>query len=84
MKQHGMLKYSILMVIITALALVMIPGIFGSLKYGLDLQGGFEVLYEVSSLNEGEELTKDMLSNTKDHILKRVDKYGVSEPVINI
>ena len=84
MKQHGMLKYSIIMVVITALALFMIPGIFGSLKYGLDLQGGFEVLYEVSSLNEDEELDESMLNNTRKNLLRRIDTLGVSEPVIEI
>lgn len=84
MKQHGMLKYSLIMVIITALALFMIPGIFGGLNYGLDLQGGFEVLYEVSSLNDGEELTDDMLNNTRKNLSRRIDTLGVSEPVINI
>lgn len=84
MKQHGMLKYSLIMVIITALALFMIPGIFNSLKYGLDLQGGFEVLYQVSSLNEDEELDEAMLNNTHKNLLRRIDTLGVSEPVITI
>ena len=84
MKQHGMLKYSVLMIIITALALFMIPGIFSSLKYGLDLQGGFEVLYEVSSLNEDEKLDESMLNNTRKNLLRRIDTLGVSEPVIEI
>lgn len=84
MKQHGMLKYSVLMIIITALALFMIPGIFSSLKYGLDLQGGFEVLYEVSSLNENERLDESMLNNTRKNLLRRIDTLGVSEPVIEI
>lgn len=84
MKQHGMLKYSVLVIIITALALFMIPGIFSSLKYGLDLQGGFEVLYEVSSLNENEKLDESMLNNTRKNLLRRIDTLGVSEPVIEI
>ena len=84
MKQHGMLKYSLIVIVVIALALLMIPGIFGSLKYGLDLQGGFEVLYEVSSLNDDEELTTDMLNNTHKNLLRRIDTLGVAEPVITI
>ena len=84
MKQQGILKYSVIVIIITALILIMMPGIFNNLKYGLDLQGGFEVLYEVSSLDENEELNSDMLNNTHKNLLRRIDTLGVAEPVITI
>ena len=57
--------------------------IFKNINYGLDLQGGFEVLYEIEPLNN-EELTKDMVYNTYKAILKRVDILGVNEPEISI
>ena len=53
------------------------------IKYGLDLQGGFEVLYEVSPL-EGDSLTRDMLTATYKTISKRIDVLGVMEPDIII
>lgn len=53
------------------------------INYGLDLQGGFEVLYEVEAF-EGEKLDSDMVYNTYKSILKRVDSLGVSEPEISI
>ena len=83
-KQQGILKYVIYTVLIVALTLLLIPSIFSNLKYGLDLQGGFEVLYKVSSLNEDEELTEDMLKNTYKNLLRRIDNLGVAEPVITI
>ena len=52
-------------------------------KYGLDLQGGFEVLYQIESLND-EELSNDIVYNTYKAILKRVDILGVNEPEITI
>ena len=58
--------------------------LFNNLNYGLDLQGGFEVLYEVSPLEEGQELNSDMVYNTYKAILKRIDILGVSEPEITI
>ena len=58
--------------------------LFNNLNYGLDLQGGFEVLYEVSPLEEGQELDSDMVYNTYKAILKRIDILGVSEPEITI
>lgn len=52
-------------------------------KFGLDLQGGFEVLYEVESV-DGKKVTKDMVTNTYKTISKRIDVLGVSEPSITI
>lgn len=57
--------------------------IFKNINYGLDLQGGFEVLYEIEPL-DGNELTSDMVYNTYKAILKRVDILGVNEPEISI
>ena len=52
-------------------------------KFGLDLQGGFEVLYEISPI-EGDKLTADMLNATHKTISRRIDVLGVSEPDIII
>ena len=57
--------------------------IFKNINYGLDLQGGFEVLYEIEPL-DGNELTSDMVYNTYKAIIKRVDILGVNEPEISI
>lgn len=59
-----------------------IKPLFKSLNYGLDLQGGFEVLYQVEPL-EGS-LTSDMVSSTYKTLLKRIDVLGVSEPSITV
>lgn len=55
-----------------------------NINYGLDLQGGFEVLYEVSPIDTEDELDSDMLYNTYKSLLKRIDILGVSEPEITI
>lgn len=57
--------------------------IFKGINYGLDLQGGFEVLYEIEPL-DGNKLDSDMVNNTYKAILKRIDILGVNEPEISI
>jgi SecD/SecF fusion protein len=58
-------------------------GILKDIKLGLDLQGGFEVLYEVKPLS-GEKITPDVLRATVSSLERRVNVLGVSEPNIQI
>lgn len=58
--------------------------ILSKTNYGLDLQGGFEVLYQVSPIKKGKKLDSDMVYNTYQSLVKRVDILGVSEPEISI
>lgn len=55
-----------------------------NINYGLDLQGGFEVLYEISPIDKKDKLDSDMVYNTYKSLLKRIDILGVSEPEITI
>lgn len=59
------------------------PRVIKSLNYGLDLQGGFEVLYQVEAI-DGVDVTSDMVTSTYKTIVKRIDSLGVSEPNIVI
>lgn len=54
------------------------------MKLGLDLQGGFEVLYEVQPAKKGQKITKDVLASTAEALDKRINVLGVSEPSIQI
>ena len=76
------IRFSLLLGVIGIILLFFIP-LMKDIKYGLDLQGGFEVLYEVSPL-EGDNLTRDMLTATYKTISKRIDVLGVMEPDIII
>jgi SecD/SecF fusion protein len=51
------------------------------IKLGLDLRGGTSFLLQLVPQN-GQEITADMLQQAVEVIRKRVDKFGVSEPVI--
>lgn len=57
--------------------------LFKNLNFGLDLAGGFEVLYKIDSL-DGSDVTTDMVNSTYKIIEKRVNGLGVSEPEITI
>lgn len=61
-----------------------IKGVLEDVKLGLDLQGGFEVLYEVQPLKEGQKITHDVVANTTTALSKRIDAFGVSEPSIQV
>ncbi|MBU8905507.1 protein translocase subunit SecD [Desertibacillus haloalkaliphilus] len=54
------------------------------IKLGLDLQGGFEILYQVHPAEEGDVIDDDVLSATVSALNQRVNVIGVSEPNISI
>ena len=58
--------------------------VLNDVKLGLDLQGGFEVLYEVESLVDGQKITQDVLADTTSALNNRINAFGVSEPSIQI
>lgn len=58
------------------------PSILKDVKLGLDLKGGFEVLYEASPFDEGGEVTPQTLKQTAQALQKRIDQSGVAEPEI--
>ncbi|MGM0900202.1 MAG: protein translocase subunit SecDF [Bacillota bacterium] len=58
--------------------------ILGNIKLGLDLQGGFEVLYEVKPAEKGQVLDRETLVSTVEALDRRVNVLGVSEPNIQI
>lgn len=74
---------------ITVIALLILIGttsswLFKDTKLGLDLKGGFEVLYEVQPLKKGDKIDETAMSATLTAIENRVNVLGVSEPDIRI
>lgn len=74
-----------------ALIILVISGIFLTYKkeaekvnLGLDLQGGFEVLYQVEPLKSTDVINENSVKATSDTISRRINILGVSEPVITI
>jgi len=52
------------------------------ISLGLDLQGGVHLLYEADMSNIKNEDKKNSLEGIQDVIKKRIDAYGVSEPIV--
>ena len=80
-------KRFIISLVITFIVLTVIGFLFkpllSNLNFGLDLQGGFEVLYQVEGVN-GEKVDSEMTTNTYKTIIKRIDALGVTEPSITV
>lgn len=73
-------KATFLTLIIIGICFLFVP-LFKNLKFGLDLQGGFEVLYKVESI-DGSKMTSSKMTATYKTLSKRIDSLGVSEPEI--
>lgn len=71
-------------VIIVAAAIGLLIPVLGNVKLGLDLQGGFEVLYQIKPIDGKSKITNDMVNSTYKTLVKRIDVLGVLEPTINI
>jgi preprotein translocase subunit SecD len=59
-------------------------GVAKGITLGLDLRGGFEILYEVTPIQAGQALTQNTLKDTVSALMKRINIIGVSEPEISI
>ena len=85
MKKRGRLVAFFLIVLLFAgLIGSTVTGIGKDVNLGLDLQGGFEVLYEVEPIDSDQEVTKSLLEGTVQTLNDRVNRLGISEAVINI
>jgi len=71
-------------VIILGASLALLFPVLQNVKLGLDLQGGFEVLYQIESIDGKEKVTSDMVNSTYKTLVKRIDVLGVLEPTIDI
>lgn len=85
MKTRGrIVAFLLLLVIFAGTISPTVTGVLNNIKLGLDLQGGFEVLYQVNELKDGQEITEDVVADTASALRSRIDVLGVSEPSIQI
>ncbi|MGD7044084.1 protein translocase subunit SecDF [Jeotgalibacillus proteolyticus] len=82
-KRSRIVTFILLIVLIGGAMGMTTQTILGNIKLGLDLQGGFEVLYQVKG-EDGEEVPPDVVSDTAQALDRRVNVLGVSEPVIQV
>ena len=71
MKKKIVKNIFILILLLGVAAMLSIP-ILKDIKFGLDLKGGFEVLYQVETI-DGSDLTSDVLNNTSKTLIKRLE-----------
>lgn len=81
-KRTHLMTFFVTIVAIVAIIVSLFNDIKSNLILGLDLQGGFEILYEVSPLSEEKQLPE--MSAVVKSISKRINVLGVSEPEIII
>ena len=81
-KKNFLRGFLISLLCLIACSVSLIP-LFKETKFGLDLQGGFEILYSIKSI-DGSEVTDEMVDATRVIIEKRINALGVNEPEILI
>ena len=77
-----MLAFLLIVVVSIGVICATSPSLFKNTRLGLDLKGGFEILYQAKPLNEGGKVTKESLNETANSLGKRVNQSGVSEPEV--
>ncbi|KNE20600.1 protein translocase subunit SecDF [Virgibacillus pantothenticus] len=85
MKNRGRIVAFFLIVLVFAGTIgTTVTGITKDINLGLDLQGGFEVLYEVEPVDEAQEVDRTTLESTVETLNDRVNRLGISEASIDI
>jgi len=85
MKNRGkIVAFFLIVLLFLGLIGTTVTGIAKKINLGLDLQGGFEVLYEVKPLDESQKITRTTMESTVKILNDRVNKLGISETSIDI
>lgn len=83
-KRSRIVAFLLIVVVFAGLMGGTTNNILKDIKLGLDLQGGFEVLYEVAPIDKSQNINEDILNSTAKALDKRINVLGVSEPIIQI
>ncbi|MDI1505731.1 protein translocase subunit SecDF [Staphylococcus aureus] len=83
-KSSRIIAFLLLVVLLFAGMAATYKSVIKNVNLGLDLQGGFEVLYQVDPLNKGDKIDKKALQSTAQTLENRVNVLGVSEPKIQV
>ncbi|MDP4164174.1 MAG: protein translocase subunit SecDF, partial [Bacillota bacterium] len=83
-KRGRIVAFFLIILLVGSLMGATTKNILNNIKLGLDLQGGFEVLYEVQPAKKGQIIDKDTMASTAQALDKRINVLGVSEPSLEI
>ena len=81
-KKKVIIGSALLIIAVVGLCFLTVP-LFKNIKFGLDLQGGFEILYKATSIDNSK-MNSEKMTATYKTLSKRIDSLGVSEPEIVI
>ena len=85
MKKRGrIIAFMLIVILFATLISTTVTDISKQINLGLDLQGGFEILYEVEPIDETQEVNRTLLEATVQSLNDRVNRLGISETVIDI
>ncbi len=82
MKAKRLVVFCAIVVVCLSLTAIFSPNVIKGLRLGLDLKGGFEILYVATPVEEGGKVTKAALIETARNLQKRIDAQGIAEPDI--
>lgn len=80
MNMKRLAAFLLIVVITLGVAVWTSPGLLSKVRLGLDLKGGFEILYVAEPTEPGKEVTRDSLIQTAQSLEKRANASGVAEP----
>lgn len=84
--KHGSLSLILIILLVIGIVAGSVAVVIshpGLLKLGLDLQGGVSVTLQAQP-EDGQKVTSDDMNNLCDIMTKRVDEFGVAEPLIQV
>jgi SecD/SecF fusion protein len=74
--------FVLIVIVLFAAAGITSPSLAKKMKLGLDLKGGFEILYQAQAVEEGQAVSRDSLQETARSLALRANSSGVSEPEV--
>ncbi|TDL98203.1 protein translocase subunit SecDF [Macrococcus brunensis] len=83
-KRSRIVAFLLIAILLFSLIGGTVQKVMKDVNLGLDLQGGFEVLYQVKPLEKGDKIDEEAVKATSKTLESRVNVLGVSEPKIQI
>ncbi|WP_430534233.1 protein translocase subunit SecDF [Listeria rocourtiae] len=83
-KKSKIITFFLIVAIIFGTVILTMKPVLDKINLGLDLQGGFEVLYQVKPADGKSKVTDDVMKETVATLDQRINALGVNEPIITI
>ncbi|AIQ25644.1 MULTISPECIES: protein translocase subunit SecD [Paenibacillus] len=77
-----LMGFIITVLVLTGVMAFTTPGLLDKVRLGLDLKGGFEILYHAEPMEAGAALSRASLLKTAESLEKRANALGTSEPEV--